>query len=285
MSSTQIDRNLLFGILALQMDFVTRDALIAAMNAWVLAKSKPLGQILVEQGALAADAHDLVSRMIGKHLEMHNNDPTQSLAALGTGDALHSELTQFADPDIQASLVRVAAVRPHDLAEQTTMPPTGANGAASDRFEILRPHARGGLGEVFVARDRELNREVALKRIHERLAGNADSRLRFLLEAEITGGLEHPGVVPVYGLGTAADGRPYYAMRFVRGQTLKQAIDKFPSAVGSPEGDRRLGLRQLLNRFIAVCNAMEYAHNCGVIHRDLKPSNIMLGNYGETLVV
>jgi eukaryotic-like serine/threonine-protein kinase len=285
MSNTPVDRNLLFGILALQMDFITREALIAAMNAWVLEKSKPLGQILVERGELDADAHELVSRMIGKHLELHNNDPRQSLLALGARDALGEHLTQIADRDLQASLVRIATVPPAAPSQDTTLPPPSHEGANSDRFVILRPHARGGLGEVFLARDRELNREVALKRIHERLAGNADSRMRFLLEAEITGGLEHPGVVPVYGLGTAADGRPYYAMRFVRGQTLKDAIEKFHSAVGGPERDRRLGLRQLLNRFIAVCNAIEYAHNCGVIHRDLKPSNIMLGNYGETVVV
>ena len=104
---------------------------------------------------------------------------------------------------------------------------------ADARFEILRPHARGGLGEVFVAQDREVNREVALKRLHERHAGNADSHARFLREAEITGRLEHPGIVPVYGLGTDAEGRPYYSMRFVRGQTLKEAIERFHSDDGA----------------------------------------------------
>src|SRR4029077_14228113 len=87
----------------------------------------------------------------------------------------------------------------------------------SQRFRILRPHARGGLGAVFVALDAELNREVALKQILDAHADDPTSRSRFLLEAEITGGLEHPGIVPVYGLGTYADGRPYYAMRFIKG--------------------------------------------------------------------
>ncbi|HET6325065.1 MAG TPA: protein kinase, partial [Planctomycetaceae bacterium] len=154
-----------------------------------------------------------------------------------------------------------------------------------ERFEILRSHAWGGLGEVFVAQDREVNREVALKRLHERHTDDADSRARLLREAEITGRLEHPGIVPVYGLGMDSDGRPYYAMRFIRGQTFKEGIERFYAADQRSEGERRIELRQLLTRFIAVCNAIAYAHSRGVIHRDLKPSNIMLGKYGETLVV
>src|SRR5262249_15213131 len=112
----------------------------------------------------------------------------------------------------------------------------------------------------------------------------------------ITGKLEHPGVVPVYGLGQYGDGRPYYAMRFVQGETLKDAIARYhgmspaASALADPvaAAQRRspeFELRALLTRFVAVCNAIAYAHSRGVIHRDIKPSNIMLGKYGETLVV
>src|SRR5205823_4148287 len=152
---------------------------------------------------------------------------------------------------------------------------------------ILRPHARGGLGAVFVALDSELHREVALKQILDQHADDPISRQRFLIEAEITGGLEHPGIVPVYGLGTHADGRPYYAMRFIKGDSLKEAIEHFrsdPSLKADP-GKRALELRGLLGRFVAVCNAVAYAHSKGILHRDLKPANVMLGNYGETLLV
>jgi eukaryotic-like serine/threonine-protein kinase len=159
---------------------------------------------------------------------------------------------------------------------------------ASERFRILRPHKKGGLGEVFVAVDTELNREVALKEIQDKHADDRQSRARFLLEAEITGSLEHPGIVPVYGLGVYADGRPYYAMRFIRGDSLQEAIKRFhqsePETL-SKDSDRNLELRKLLGRFIDVCQAMQYAHDRGVVHRDLKPDNIMLGKYGETLVV
>jgi serine/threonine-protein kinase len=152
----------------------------------------------------------------------------------------------------------------------------------SQRFRVLRPHAKGGLGAVFVALDLELHREVALKQILEGQADNPVSRCRFLLEAEITGGLEHPGIVPVYGLGTYANGQPYYAMRFIRGESLKGAIDRFHAG---PFGSRDLELRKLLRRFLDVCNAIDYAHTRGVLHRDLKPNNIIVGNHGETLVV
>src|SRR5206468_10313811 len=113
------------------------------------------------------------------------------------------------------------------------------------------------------------------------------SRSRFVLEAEITGGLEHPGIVPVYGLGQYADGRPYYAMRFVRGDSLKQALEQFHKAdvPGRDPGERSLEMRKLLGRMIDVCQAIAYAHSRSVLHRDLKPGNIMLGKYGETLVV
>jgi serine/threonine-protein kinase len=166
--------------------------------------------------------------------------------------------------------------------------PAGADTTASacPRFRILRLHAAGGLGEVFVAFDEELRREVALKEIRRRYADSPEGRARFLLEAEVTGCLEHPGVVPVYGLGRYPDGRPYYAMRLIRGRSLEEAINQFYAAGARASADRlSLEFRNLLTRFVDVCNAVAFAHSRGVIHRDLKPQNIMLGPYGETLVV
>ena len=157
-----------------------------------------------------------------------------------------------------------------------------ADASAASRFRVLRFHAGGGLGEVFVAEDVELHREVALKEIKRAYAGQGESRERFVLEAEITGNLEHPGIVPVYGLGTYADGRPYYAMRFIRGDTLSGEIARFHGQ--TPRFDS-LEFRKLLGRLVAGCQAVAYAHNRGVLHRDIKPGNIMLGKFGETLVV
>ena len=94
-------------------------------------------------------------------------------------------------------------------------------------------------------------------------------------------------MIPVYGLGVDEGGRPYYAMRFVRGESLKESIARFHREDGPTReaGERSLAFRELLGRFVDVCNTMAYAHGRGILHRDLKPANVMLGPYGETLVV
>jgi tetratricopeptide (TPR) repeat protein len=266
----QADRNLLFGILAVQMDFVSRDALIAAMNAWVLNKHKPLGELLQENGALTPQQRHVLDLVAAEHLKAHGDDPQKSLAAVGVPETLSGGLESLADADVQASL---AAAGP---AVTTIAERPSEDGL---RYQVLRPHAQGGLGVVSVARDAELGREVAFKEIQARYAEDETLRGRFTREAEITGGLEHPGIVPVYGLGRHADGRPYYAMRFIRGESLQEAARKLHA------GEAGYTLRGLLTRFVAVSNAVAYAHSRGVLHRDLKPSNVMLGPYGETLVV
>ena len=162
---------------------------------------------------------------------------------------------------------------------------TQSAGSGRQRFRVLNHHARGGLGEVFLAFDHELNREVALKAIQPRHADRVDCRARFLVEAEVTGGLEHPGIVPVYSLSRDEAGRPFYAMRFIRGEGLDLAIKAFHAAGGLARGEHALEFRQLLRRFLDVCDTIAFAHSRRVLHRDLKPANVMLGPYGETLVV
>ncbi len=157
----------------------------------------------------------------------------------------------------------------------------------NNRFQTIRFYARGGLGEVFVAVDHELGREVALKQIREQHADDRRSRTRFLNEARITANLEHPGIVPVYSLGFHQDGRPYYAMRFLKGETLKEATQAFHQSkkFSQDEGARVLAMQGLLRRFLDVCNTISYAHSKSILHRDLKPANIIIGSYGETQVL
>jgi tetratricopeptide (TPR) repeat protein len=272
------DRNLLFGILAVQMDFASRDALIAAMNAWVLAKHRSLGDIFVEHGTMPADVRDQLEVLVQRHVELHGTDPQKSLAAVNVPPTVLRELECVTDGDLHASIAATRCATPAtvDLRPSADSAPADSAGV---RYWVIRPHARGGLGVVSVARDAELGREVALKEMQAGYAKDPAIRGRFLREAEITGRLEHPGVVPVYGLGRRGDGRPYYAMRFVRGETLQDAVRKLHA------GTAGYTLRGLLTRFVAVCNTVAYAHSRGVIHRDLKPANVMLGPYGETLVV
>jgi serine/threonine-protein kinase len=216
----------------------------------------------------------------------------KSLAAVPAA-SISASLAALGEPDIEATLARVArnhnghATGVDDDPGRTSSLSVGGSTSDGQRFRLLRPYAQGGLGEVFVALDAELHREVAVKQILEKHADDPASRQRFVAEAEITGGLEHPGVVPVYGLGTYDGGRPYYAMRFIKGESLKAAIEHFhgDDTLKSNPGRHALELRKLLRRFLDVCNAVDYAHSRGVIHRDLKPANIILGRHGETLVV
>jgi serine/threonine-protein kinase len=156
------------------------------------------------------------------------------------------------------------------------------------QLRTLRLHSQGGLGLVFRADDQLLSREVAVKFIRPNLAEDAESRERFRLEAEITSRLEHPGIVPVYGLGTAEDDQLFYAMRFIQGETFDEAITRFHQTEqdeSSNRDERERLFRQLLGQFIAVCKTIAYAHNRGIVHRDIKPDNVMLGRYGETVVI
>jgi eukaryotic-like serine/threonine-protein kinase len=290
MSRADCDRNLLLGVLALQNNFIDRHALVAAFDRWTIDKTKSLADILVELEKLDTDQRQLLDALVAQHLKKHDNDPAKSLASVSSLDLVRKELEQLADPDVQASLAGAAMCFPDSHHAADPFAPTISAGTRSStglRFTVLRPHAKGGLGQVSVALDEELNREVAFKEIQDRFADDPNSRSRFVLEAEVTGGLEHPGIVPVYGLGQYADGRPFYAMRFIRGDSLQAAIKRFHDAdhEGRDPGKRSLELRKLLGRFIDVCNAVEYAHSRGVLHRDLKPGNVMLGKYGETLVV
>ena len=176
------DRNLLFGILALQMNFITRDVLIAAMNDWVLDKARPLGQILADQRQLSPNQLRGLDELIALHLAAHDGDPSRSLQAVASVASVASMLAPLTDPDIQGSVLTLAS---NDKSSTGYYhPPSDAHGP---RYVKLRHHAAGGLGNVFVAEDVELHREVALKEIKKERADDAASRARFVLEAEVTG--------------------------------------------------------------------------------------------------
>jgi len=283
-------RNLITAILAFQTGMIKRGQLLEAIRTWIKDKNRDLCDILVDQQAIDSDARDLLVAMVAKHEQMHGDEPRRSLEMLSS---LHSSLTQslqeLADPDVESVIVETAKLhdQTQNLAEPATSRRTSPGDSKHGRFSVIRPHAKGGLGEVFVAFDHELNRQVALKEIQGKHSFDEASRTRFLQEAEITGGLEHPGIVPVYGLGTYGDGRPFYAMRFIKGMSLAQASNDFHATHSPPTSAdyQAMEFRKLLQRLVDVCFSIEYAHSRGVLHRDLKPGNIMLGKYGETLVV
>jgi serine/threonine protein kinase/formylglycine-generating enzyme required for sulfatase activity len=284
------ERNLLFAILALQNSLVGKAGLLDGFHRWVGAKHRSLGEILVERGAMQASDRDLLEALVDVHL-LRFGSPRKSLEALSPVPLVREELARIKDPEVQATLTFVAAGKA-DPDETVLRKDTGPSSASDvteplPRFRIVRPHAKGGLGQVSVAIDRDLDRTVALKEIQDRHADDPGSRARFVQEAEITGKLEHPGIVAVYGLGRDLQGRPFYAMRFIKGASLKEAIGAFhdDDSLSKDPAERSAERRKLLRRFTDVCNAVAYAHSRGVLHRDIKPGNVMLGPYGESLVV
>jgi serine/threonine-protein kinase len=285
---TAADRHLLFGLLALQNGLIDQVQLVAVFQAWTRDKARSLADHLLALGHLNEAQRAVVEAMADLHVAKHG-DLQRSLAAIPAGRSTHESLAQLGDPDIEGTLAHVPSqsTRQDGDADRTASYAVGSATSDGLRFRVLRPHARGGLGAVFVAMDNELHREVALKQILDSHADDPVSRQRFVAEAEITGGLEHPGVVPVYGLGTYGGGRPFYAMRFIKGDSLKEAIEHFhrDDTLKNDPGRRALKLRKLLRRFLDVCNAVDYAHSRGVVHRDHKPASIILGRHGETLVV
>lgn len=310
------DHNLLLGLTALQTEFIDRDMLVEALMLWKAEKARNLLQILLDQGHLDQRQAELLENLAQEHMRRNGGSPEQGLAALSNFSTVVPIIQEINDPDIYATIENVTQSR---LAKQTQagghfastihkdssgeaspsklnkdsastvaqLPPVSMLGNSRNRFRVLRMHARGGLGQVYLAEDEELHRNVALKEIISKYADEPENRQRFMVEAEITGRLQHPGIVPVYGLGIYPDGRPFYAMRFIEGDNLLTAIRSFHHLAQGKAwaGDLMVAFRELLGRFMDVCDAMQFAHDRHVLHRDLKPHNIMLGEHGETLVV
>ncbi|MGI9519287.1 MAG: protein kinase domain-containing protein [Pirellulaceae bacterium] len=157
------------------------------------------------------------------------------------------------------------------------------SGQSLDRYRLLNVHGRGAFGNVWRAEDERLSRTIAVKELNSRLATTRELRFRFEREAKIAARLEHPGIVPVYDVGSLEGEHPYYTMKLVRGKTLADEIARCHALEDGPE--RNVQKQKLLSSFVSVCHTMEYAHARGVVHRDLKPQNIVVGEFGETILL
>jgi serine/threonine protein kinase len=285
MATTPSPRDVLACLHARRQALLPDVELETAVRQWLAGPERPLLSALVERAKLSPPQVAVLQGAIDRQAQETCADPLGArLRSLP--EAIQRMFVAAADGDVPAT-VRSDDTRPDATTSSVRGGQRHEAHTSGERFDIQQVLAQGGLGVVFLARDREIDRTVALKQIKSQWADDADSRARFLLEARVTGRLEHPGVAPVYALGADDTGRPYYAMRLIRGESLLEVIERFHHRRGADENatKRMSELRKLLQRFMDVCNAVDYAHSKGVLHRDIKPSNIMLGKYGETLTV
>jgi len=276
------DRDLLFGLLALQGRLIDSDRLIEACRQCLTRPDIALADLLVKQGSIRPNDRADLDVQVDAELHGHGAEgragPTVAVHGCRAPDE-DSQATRGVT-EIQCSLI-------------SPIQPSGAiPEAAPDRcpqsqgrYTRIRLHATGGIGRIWLARDNYLGREIALKELRPEQAGDALVWTRFLNEAQITGQLEHPGIVPVYELARSPENQqPFYTMRFIKGGTLSDAIRGFHARRSAGHFDS-LEWVTLLNAFVTVCNTVAYAHSRGVLHRDLKGQNVVLGDFGEVEVL
>lgn len=274
------DPNLLFGVLALELELIDVRQFAEVCCTWAARKDKSLADLLVERSWLNAEARGDAQRLMGRKLNRKQGDVRQALSD-AAGLELRDVMRGVADAQMVQTLSLLEPVPGFVRLSET------AELAQSEisHYTLSRVHDQGGLGRVGLAFDKSLCRDVALKEIRPDKQPTDQSLRRFVREAQITGQLEHPNIVPVYEL--ACDQQrsyPFCTMRFVHGQSLGDAIEAYHQQrrAGAAAG---LEFRRLLQAFVSVCHAIAYAHSRRVIHRDLKPSNVMLGKFGEVVVL
>lgn len=277
------DRNLLFGVFAVLLGHVSPPELAAAAGDWIDDPSGDLSQRLEAAGKITPERRAFIGALIDEAIRANGGDISGAFAMIGGPDQVFRAFAGRLSCSFGPEGIRLD--RPPYGAETFGAGVTETPG----RYSVHSEHGRGGMGRVLLVHDEHMGRDVALKELLPDTAlGDLETTLsapvrrslpvvaRFLQEAKITAQLEHPAIVPVYELGHRMDGTAYYTMKLVRGRTLAEAIHRA----------KGLGERlTLLPHFLDLCNAVAYAHSRGVIHRDIKPGNVMVGEFGETVVL
>ncbi|KAF0242878.1 MAG: serine/threonine protein kinase [Planctomycetota bacterium] len=290
------ESDLLFGLLALQMNFITKEQLLEGAAVWMSEPKGDLPKLFLERKSLKPSQHAAVKLMVEEQLKANEGDAGRSLAGLSPKAVLESLLALNVPPDVRQSLAWVQARGPEPTRTKVAEPGFLAS-AAEGRYRLGAELGKGGLGRVVEAYDAQLKRDVAVKLVLDDLP--ADLAERFVREAELAARLEHPSIVPVhdFGLLPPSTGSPstgsglagqsgkklFLCMRRIRGRDLGKLLASI--AEGDRETRRTYTRARLLRIVQDICLGMAYAHDRGVIHRDLKPANVMIGDYGETLIV
>lgn len=284
------DRNLLFALFALLLRYIDGEQFTDAVQAWTDNPSVSLADYLVDTRRLSPPNREYIDGLVAQALEFHDGNLSQALASLGGHERIAGIIRATTDATTNTLLSTKLAL---DLPE--SMPEWDPTEAVSleekpGRYTGSSEYSRGGMGRILLVHDELLARDIALKELlppsdsHWSSEGEEQSPMRqsgaliarFLREARITGRLEHPSIVPVYELGRRDNGSLYYTMRLVRGKTLRTVLKECATL------EERL---RLLPNFVDLCMGVAYAHSKGVVHRDIKPSNIMIGEFGETVII
>ncbi len=241
--------------MAIQADLIDSVQLSQAITAWADQPDRSLVALLIEQNSLSAADLPFLEALLLRNATGHSS--TLNSLAESTTDSRSAPNVFSQDEPARTNTTNTLI--------------------SSVVLNVDQSLAQGGIGKVDIAVDNGLNRRVAMKRIQPKYALDFKARLRFAQEAEITGELEHPAIVPIYHYGISENGEPFYSMRLIEGQTLRELV--------TGRSISPIEFRRLLNGFITICRAVEHAHSKQIIHRDIKPANIIIGNHGEAMLV
>ncbi|MFK7777164.1 MAG: protein kinase, partial [Gimesia sp.] len=272
------DRDIAFAVEALASAVISERQLAAAITSWTLYGSTTLAEQLVKTGSLPQETIlEIEQRSLCRLKELWDSVAEHNQNGFSESSLTKAALERMDESGRVAKLlgvsIAISGIENDELREQRS------------RYQLIRKLGQGGLGTVWLARDVKLQRYVALKEIRNAKTANKSALDRFRREAEITGRLEHPAIVPIYQLGEdVVSGQAFYVMRFLGKQTLQDAIGEYHERRLEGDEDPML-LRNLLSAFVIVCQAIGHAHSRKVIHRDLKPENVAIDNFGQVIVI
>jgi len=273
--------SIIYLVLAFRAGYLTKKELEALINEW---QQNPAADILKKlKNMLRSDEIREIEKIVSLSLKSNQNSMKKTLLSLG-GDKIilksigGKESFSLKSPPGNIKLNEddlsygVKQNRDADIEDEKNDVDSEQRG----KYILGEEKGKGGMGRVLVAFDDHIKRDIAIKELLSTGSKNRGMVIRFLREARVTGRLQHPSIMPVYEIGKRADGTFYYAMKLIKGKTLDKAIRECKTLEES---------LRLLPHFRDLCNAIAFAHSKNIIHRDIKPENVMIGEFGETVVL
>ena len=272
--SAKQERDVAFALAVLEANHLSERQLVNAIKDWTIHGEESLSAHLVNKKLITTALCDELEQKAEKNLHV-----AAGRASHGDGSTSGSAATLF-ELDSSGRIIRLMGL---SITAEPAL--SDQERHVTSRFKLLRKIGQGGMGTVWLARDERMGRLVAIKEIRKYAQGNESALHRFRREAQVTGRLEHPSVVPVHQLSERHDSeKAFYVMRFIGKRTLEDAITEYHERRDAGD-ENPMHLHHLLTAFVTICQAIAYAHSRNVVHRDLKPENIALDDYGQVIVL